>query len=41
VDEIEVGRALEARVRIAVEVDDLAEAADAVTEAGGRALAPR
>ena len=40
VDEIEVGRALEARVRIAVQVDDLAEAADAVTETGGRALAP-
>jgi predicted enzyme related to lactoylglutathione lyase len=40
VDEIEVGRALEARVRIAVEVDDLAEAANAVTETGGRALAP-
>lgn len=40
VDEVEVGRRLETRVRIAVEVDDLEEAARAVVEAGGEALAP-
>ena len=39
VDQIEVGRGLEDRVRIAVEVDDLAEAADAVRESGGEPMA--
>jgi catechol 2,3-dioxygenase-like lactoylglutathione lyase family enzyme len=39
VDEIEVGRGLEDRVRIAVEVGDLSEAADAVTAAGGEPMA--
>ena len=39
VDEIEVGRGLEDRVRIAVEVGDLAEAADAVTAVGGEPMA--
>ncbi len=40
VDEIETGRALDARVRIAVEIDDLAEATDAITRAGAEALTP-
>jgi len=39
VDEIEVGRALGERVRIAVRVDDLEEASRAVADAGGEALA--
>jgi hypothetical protein len=34
VDDIEVGRAVDSRVRIAVKVEDLAEAASAVAEAG-------
>ena len=39
VDRIEVGRALEDRIRIAVEVDDLAEASAAVGETGAEAMA--
>ncbi len=39
VDEIEVGRRLDDRVRIAVAVDDLAEAGRAVTETGAAPLA--
>lgn len=39
VDRIEVGRPQDNRVRIAVEVEDLAEAAEAVTRAGLEALA--
>lgn len=39
VDEIEVGRALGERVRIAVRVDDLEEAGRAVFEAGAEPLA--
>ncbi len=39
VDEMEVGRGLDEPVRIAVEVDDLAEAADAVTASGGEPMA--
>jgi catechol 2,3-dioxygenase-like lactoylglutathione lyase family enzyme len=39
VDEIEVGRALEDRVRIAIEVNDLAEASETVTAAGARPMA--
>lgn len=39
VDEIEVGAPQNNRVRIAVEVDDLAEAAEAVAQAGGEPLA--
>lgn len=40
VDDVEVGRRLGDRVRIAVKVDDLAAASRAVAEAGGEALAP-
>lgn len=39
VDEIEVGRSLGERVRIAVQVDDLEEASRAVADAGAEALA--
>lgn len=39
VDEIEVGRSLGERVRIAVRVDDLETASRAVAAAGGEALA--
>ena len=39
VDEIEVGRPQDNRVRIALEVDDLEEAADALAAAGAEALA--
>ena len=39
VDEIEVGRRLEDRVRIAVAVDDLADAGVAVTETGAEPMA--
>jgi catechol 2,3-dioxygenase-like lactoylglutathione lyase family enzyme len=39
VDEIEVGRRLDGRVRLAVQVDELAEAARAVVDAGAEALA--
>jgi len=39
VDELEVGRRLDDRVRIAVAVDELADAGDAVTETGAEALA--
>ena len=39
VDEIEVGRRLGDRVRIAVEVDELAGAADAVMRAGAEPMA--
>jgi len=39
VDEIEVGRSLGERVRIAVRVDDLEEASRAVADAGAEALA--
>lgn len=40
VDEIEVGRRLGGRMRIAVQVDDVEAAGRAVTRAGARALAP-
>jgi uncharacterized glyoxalase superfamily protein PhnB len=40
VDEIEVGRWLGERVRIAVKVDDLAEASRAVADAGAEQMAP-
>jgi catechol 2,3-dioxygenase-like lactoylglutathione lyase family enzyme len=39
VDEIEVGRRVDDRVRIAVKVDDLAEASRAVAETGATAMA--
>jgi lactoylglutathione lyase len=39
VDEVEVGRRLDVRVRIAAEVEDLEDAADAVTGAGAQPLA--
>ncbi len=39
VDEVEIGRPLDDRVRIAVRVDDLAHAADAVTETGAEPVA--
>jgi catechol 2,3-dioxygenase-like lactoylglutathione lyase family enzyme len=39
VDDVEVGRRLGDRVRIAVKVDDLAAASRAVADAGGEALA--
>jgi catechol 2,3-dioxygenase-like lactoylglutathione lyase family enzyme len=39
VDEIEVGEPQGNRVRMAVEVDDLADASDAVTGSGAKALA--
>jgi len=39
VDEIEVGRRIDEPVRVAVEVDDLTEAAMAVTETGAEPLA--
>ena len=39
VDEIEVGHRLDDRVRIAVAVDELADAGDAVTETGAEPLA--
>jgi lactoylglutathione lyase len=39
VDEIEVGRPQDNRLRIALEVDDLQEAADALAAAGAEALA--
>jgi catechol 2,3-dioxygenase-like lactoylglutathione lyase family enzyme len=39
VDEIEVGRGLDDRVRIAVGVDELAEAAQAVTATGAEPMA--
>jgi predicted enzyme related to lactoylglutathione lyase len=39
VDEVEVGRRVDDRVRIAVKVDDLAEASRAVAEAGAKAMA--
>jgi uncharacterized glyoxalase superfamily protein PhnB len=39
VDEVEVGRRVEDRVRIAVKVDDLAEASRAVAETGAKAMA--
>ena len=39
VDEIEVGRRLEDRVRIAVEVNELTEAAEAVTQTGAQPMA--
>jgi predicted enzyme related to lactoylglutathione lyase len=41
VDDIEVGRHLEERVRIAIKVDDLTEASEAVGAAGGRPVADR
>lgn len=40
VDVLEAGRPFGKRVRIAVQVDDLGEAATAVTDAGGEAAAP-
>jgi catechol 2,3-dioxygenase-like lactoylglutathione lyase family enzyme len=40
VDDIEVGRRLGERVRIAVRVDDLEEAARAVAETGAEPMAP-
>jgi predicted enzyme related to lactoylglutathione lyase len=40
VDEIEVGEPQDNRMRIAVEVEDLARASEAVTGAGAEALAP-
>jgi hypothetical protein len=40
VDEIEVGEPQGNRMRIAVEVEDLARASEAVTGAGAQALAP-
>jgi predicted enzyme related to lactoylglutathione lyase len=40
VDKIEVGRGVDDRVRIAVKVDDLAEASRSVTESGAKAIAP-
>jgi catechol 2,3-dioxygenase-like lactoylglutathione lyase family enzyme len=40
VDELEVGRPIGSRIRIAVGVDELAEAATAVAGAGARAEAP-
>jgi predicted enzyme related to lactoylglutathione lyase len=39
VDEVEVGRPVDDRVRIAVKVDDLAEASRAVAETGAEAMA--
>jgi predicted enzyme related to lactoylglutathione lyase len=39
VDEVEVGRRLDDRIRIAVKVDDLAEASRGVAEAGAKAMA--
>ena len=39
VDEIEVGRRLADRVRVAVAVDELADASEAVTETGAEPLA--
>ena len=39
VDEIEVGHRVDDRVRIAVKVDDLAEASRSVTETGAKAMA--
>jgi predicted enzyme related to lactoylglutathione lyase len=39
VDELEAGRSFEKRVRIAVRVDDLGDAAREVTDAGGEAIA--
>lgn len=39
VDEIEVGRRVQDRVRIAVKVDDLAEAGRSVAETGAKAMA--
>lgn len=39
VDELEAGESFEKRVRVAVQVDDLGEAARAVMDAGGEALA--
>lgn len=39
VDEVEVGHRVEDRVRIAVKVDDLAEAGRAVAETGAEAMA--
>jgi catechol 2,3-dioxygenase-like lactoylglutathione lyase family enzyme len=39
IDEIEVGRALGQRVRIAVRVDDLGQAGSAVVEAGAQPVA--
>ncbi len=39
VDEVEVGRRLDDRVRIAVAVDELADAGEAVTETGAEPLA--
>ena len=40
VDDIEVGRRVADRVRIAVKVDDLQAAGRAVAETGGEAMAP-
>jgi catechol 2,3-dioxygenase-like lactoylglutathione lyase family enzyme len=40
VDEIEVGRGFDDRVRIAVKVDDLRAASRAVADTGGEAMAP-
>jgi catechol 2,3-dioxygenase-like lactoylglutathione lyase family enzyme len=40
VDEIEVGRRFDDRVRIAVKVDDLRAASRAVADTGGEAMAP-
>jgi predicted enzyme related to lactoylglutathione lyase len=40
VDDVEVGRRVDDRVRIAVKVDDLQAASLAVTRTGGEAMAP-
>lgn len=40
VDDVEVGRRVDDRVRIAVKVDDLQAASGAVTGSGGEAMAP-
>jgi predicted enzyme related to lactoylglutathione lyase len=40
VDEVEVGRRVDDRVRIAIKVDDLQAASRAVAETGGQAMAP-
>jgi predicted enzyme related to lactoylglutathione lyase len=40
VDDVEVGRRVDDRVRIAVKVDDLQAASGAVTGTGGEAMAP-
>jgi lactoylglutathione lyase len=40
IDELQVGRPLDERVRIAVKVDELADASRAVTDNGATAMAP-